>query len=381
MNFKLTEKQLEVQKTVREFIKREVEPTVMEREASGRFDETYKILMKLGKMGLFGLPFPKEIGGLGGDNISYVLAGIELNKVDASIGIAYAVTVSIGSWAIHHFGNEMQREKFFRPMAEGKKLGAFALTEPNAGSDSAACETTAEKKGDTYVLNGRKIFCTNAGFADNYIVIAMTDKSKGVKGLSAFIVEKDTPGFTFGKTEDKMGIRASIQRELIFENCVIPAENLLGEEGIGFKIAMMALDGGRIGIAAQGVGIAEGAYEYARDYLKQREQFGKPLIKQQYLRFKLAEMYTDIQKAKLLVLQAASDKDNGDPYSLSAAMAKMTATDTAMNVATQAVQMLGGHGFLKDHPVERYMRDAKITQIYEGTNEIQRMVISNNILK
>ena len=381
MGYPLTEQQLEIQKVIREFVKKEVAPTVMEREASGRFDETYEILKKLGAMGFWGLPFPKEVGGMGGDTVSYALVGMELNKVDASLGIAYAVTVSIGSWAIYQYGTPEQVEKFFKPMAQGKKLGAFALTEPNAGSDSAAVETTAVKVGDKYVLNGRKIFCTNAGFADHYIVIAMTDKSKGTKGLSAFVVEKGTPGFEFAKEENKMGIRASVQREIIMTNCEIPAENLLGEEGMGFKIAMTALDGGRIGVGAQGVGIAEGAYEYARNYVKERIQFGKPLAAQQYIAFKLAEMYTDIEKAKMMVLAAAADKDAHRPYTLSAAMAKMTGTDTAMAVTTEAVQLLGGHGFLKDHPVERMMRDAKITQIYEGTNEIQKLIISGQILR
>lgn len=381
MAFELTQSQLEIQQMVREFVKKEVEPTVVEREKSGRFDETEKLLRKLGKLGLWGLPFPKEDGGMGGDTVSFALACMEINKVDASLGIAYAVTVSIGSWAINQYGTPAQKEKYFKGAATGERLGAFGLTEPNAGSDSGACETTAVKHGDKYILNGKKIFCTNAGFADNYVVIAMTDKSKGVKGLTAFIVEKDTPGFTFGKTEDKLGIRASVQRELIFENCEVPAENLLGKEGEGFKIAMTTLDVGRIGIGAQGVGIAEGAYEYARNYVKERIQFGKPLVAQQYISFKLAELYTEIEKCKMLVLSAANDKDNGKPYTLSAAMGKMASTDAAMNTATWAVQLLGGHGFLKDHPVERYFRDAKITQIYEGTNEIQKIVIAGQILK
>ncbi len=381
MSYPLTEQQLEIQKVIREFVKKEVAPTAMEREASGRFDETYEILKKLGAMGYWGLPFPESAGGMGGDNVSYALVGMELNKVDASLGIAYAVTVSIGSWAIYEYGTPEQVEKFFKPMAQGKKLGAFGLTESNAGSDAARVETTATKVGDKYVLNGRKIFCTNAGFADNYIIIAMTDKEKGTKGLSAFIVEKGTPGFEFAKEENKMGIRASVQREIVMTNCEIPAENLLGKEGMGFKIAMTALDGGRIGIGAQGVGIAEGAYEYARDYVKERIQFGKPLVAQQYITFKLAEMYTDIEMSKMLVLAAAADKDAHRPYTLSAAMAKMKATDTAMEVTTEAVQLLGGHGFLKDHPVERMMRDAKITQIYEGTNEIQKIVIAGQILR
>lgn len=381
MSFELTQSQLEIQQMVREFVKKEVEPTVVEREKSGRFDETEKILRKLGRMGLWGLPFPKEDGGMGGDTVSFALACMEINKVDASLGIAYAVTVSIGSWAIYQYGTKEQKEKYFKGAATGERLGAFGLTESNAGSDSSACETTAVREGDKFIINGKKIFCTNAGFADNYVVIAMTDKSKGVKGLSAFIVEKDTPGFTFGKEEDKLGIRASVQRELLFENCEVPAENMLGKEGEGFKIAMKTLDVGRIGIGAQGVGIAQGAFEYARNYAKERIQFGKPLVEQQFISFKLAELYTDIEKAKMLVLSAANDKDAGRPYTLSAAMGKLTATDTAMNTSMWGVQLLGGHGFLKDHPVERYFRDAKITQIYEGTNEIQKIVIAGQILR
>lgn len=381
MSFELTQSQLEIQQMVREFVKKEVEPTVVEREKSGRFDETEKILRKLGRMGLWGLPFPKEDGGMGGDTVSFALACMEINKVDASLGIAYAVTVSIGSWAIYQYGTKEQKEKYFKGAATGERLGAFGLTESNAGSDSSACETTAVREGDKFIINGKKIFCTNAGFADNYVVIAMTDKSKGVKGLSAFIVEKDTPGFTFGKEEDKLGIRASVQRELLFENCEVPAVNMLGKEGEGFKIAMKTLDVGRIGIGAQGVGIAQGAFEYARNYAKERIQFGKPLVEQQFISFKLAELYTDIEKAKMLVLSAANDKDAGRPYTLSAAMGKLTATDTAMNTSMWGVQLLGGHGFLKDHPVERYFRDAKITQIYEGTNEIQKIVIAGQILR
>lgn len=381
MNFTLTEEQKNIQKLVKDFVEKEVAPGVAERDEKEDFAPTYELLKKMGKLGLLGLPYPKEYGGVGADQIAYVLAGIEINKVDASLGCAYSVHISLAGWPIFHYGNEEQRQKYSVPMFKGEKLGAFALTEPNAGSDSGASECTAELQGDHYVLNGTKIFCTNAGYADTYVVFAMTDKSKGVKGITAFIVEKDTPGFNFVKQERKMGIRATVQREIVMENVKVPVENRLGKEGEGFKIAMTTLDGGRIGIAAQGAGIAYGTYEYALKYAKERIQFGKPIAAQQAISFKLAEMVTRANAAKLMSLNAASCKDNGLSYSMEAAMAKMFATDKAMENATEAVQILGGHGFLRDHPVERMMRDAKITQIYEGTNEIQKVVICGHILR
>lgn len=381
MIFKLTQEQEAVQKLVREFVEKEVAPGVAERDEKEDFAPTYELLMKMGKLGLLGLPYPKEYGGAGGDQIAYVLAGLEINKVDASLGCSYSVAISLSAWPIFHYGNEAQRQKYSVPMFKGEKLGAFALTEPNAGSDSGASECTAVLEGDHYVLNGTKIFCTNAGFADIYVVFAMTDPSKGVKGISAFIVEKDTPGFNFMKQERKMGIRATVQREIVMENVKVSKENLLGKEGDGFKIAMTTLDGGRIGIAAQGAGIAFGAYEYARKYAMQRVQFGKPIAAQQAIAFKLADMITKAEASLLLSLEAAYLKDSGQKYGMHAAMAKMFATDSAAQNASEAVQILGGHGFLRDHPVERMMRDAKITQIYEGTNEIQKVVISGHILR
>ncbi|MDF2545337.1 MAG: Butyryl-CoA dehydrogenase [Anaerosolibacter sp.] len=381
MIFKLTQEQEAVQKLVREFVEKEVAPGVAERDEKEDFAPTYELLMKMGKLGLLGLPYPKEYGGAGGDQIAYVLAGLEINKVDASLGCSYSVAISLSAWPIFHYGNEAQRQKYSVPMFKGEKLGAFALTEPNAGSDSGASECTAVLEGDHYILNGTKIFCTNAGFADIYVVFAMTDPSKGVKGISAFIVEKDTPGFNFMKQERKMGIRATVQREIVMENVKVPKENLLGKEGDGFKIAMTTLDGGRIGIAAQGAGIAFGAYEYARKYAMQRVQFGKPIAAQQAIAFKLADMITKAEASLLLSLEAAYLKDSGQKYGMHAAMAKMFATDSAAQNASEAVQILGGHGFLRDHPVERMMRDAKITQIYEGTNEIQKVVISGHILR
>jgi len=379
---KFSDEQNNIRKMVAEFAAKELAPGAAARDESESFEEAYRIMMdKMKNLDLLGLPYPKEYGGAGADTVSFVLSNIEISKVDASLGCAYAVHIGLACWPIFQYGTEAQKHKYASPMFKGEKLGAFALTEPNAGSDSGAQETTAVLVGDEYVLNGRKCFITNAGYADVYVVFAMTDKSKGAKGISAFIVEKDTPGFIFGKQERKMGIRSTIQRELIFENCRIPKENLLGKEGEGFKIAMTTLDGGRIGIASQGVGIALGAYEYALNYAKHRVQFGKPIIQQQVISFKLADMYTQIEAARLLTLQAAYYKDAGLNYSLAAAMAKKYATNTAMYVTTEAVQILGGHGYLRDHPVERMMRDAKITQIYEGTNEIQNLVIGGAIIR
>lgn len=381
MDFTLSKQHEDIRKLVRDFAEKEVAPGASARDEAEDFAPTYELLKKLGELGILGLPYPKEYGGAGSDHIAYCLAGFELNKVDASLGVSYSVHISLGTWPIYHYGTEEQKRKYATPLMKGEKIGAFALTEPNAGSDSGASECTAVLDGDHYVLNGTKIFCTNAGYADTYVVFAMTDKSKGVKGITAFIVEKDYEGFNFVKEEKKCGIRASVQREIVMENVRVPKENLLGKEGQGFKIAMATLDGGRIGIAAQGAGIAEGAYEYAKNYAKERIQFGKPIAKQQYIGFKLAEMATKVEIAQLLVLKAAADKDAGRPYTVSAAMAKMTATDNALQNAVDAVQILGGHGFLRDHPVERMMRDAKITQIYEGTNEIQKLVISGAILR
>ena len=381
MDFKFTDEQLNIQKMVRDFCEKEVAPGAAERDEGEDFAPTYELLKKMGKLGLMGLPYPKEYGGAGADQISYVLAGFEINKVDASLGCAYSVHISLSGWPIFYYGTEEQRQKYSVPMFKGEKLGAFGLTEPDAGSDSGASKCTAVLEGDHYILNGTKCFITNSGYADIYVMFAMTDKSKGVKGISAFIVEKDWPGLKFTKQERKMGIRSTVQRVIVMENLRVPKENLLGKEGDGFKIAMTTLDGGRIGIAAQGAGIAMGAYEYALNYAKQRHQFGKPIAQQQVIAFKLADMYTKIDAAKLLTLYAAYKKDAGLPYSLEAASAKKFATNTAMEVTTEAVQILGGHGFLRDHPVERMMRDAKITQIYEGTNEIQNVVMSGILLR
>ncbi|KYZ76776.1 acyl-CoA dehydrogenase [Anaerosporomusa subterranea] len=376
-----SEDQEQIRQMVKEFVEKEVAPGASARDDAEDIAAVHELLKKMGKLGLMGLPYPQEYGGAGSDQVTYVLAGMEINKVDASLGCAYSVHISLASWPIFHYGNEEQRRKYSTKMFNGEFLGAFGLTEPCAGSDSGASQCTAVLDGDHYVLNGTKCFCTNGEIADVIVMFAMTDKSKGTKGISAFIVEKGTPGLNFIKRERKMGIRSTVQNVIEMQNLRVPKENLLGKEGDGFKIAMTTLDGGRIGIAAQGVGIAIGAYEYARQYAKERIQFGKSIATQQVIAFKLADMFTKIEAAKMLALQAAWKKDQHMPFGTDAAMAKLFATDTAMEVTTEAVQVLGGTGFTREHPVERMMRDAKITQIYEGTNEIQKLVISGTILR
>ncbi len=379
MNFVLTPEQEDIRKMVREFAAKEIAPTAAERDEKELFSR--EIFDKLGELGLMGLPYPEEYGGAGSDYVSYAITVEEISRVCASTGIGLSVHVSLCSGPIMLYGNEEQKQKFLRPLAEGTKLGAFGLTEPNAGTDAANGSSTAVKDGDSYILNGTKIFNTNGGEAEIYLFFAATDKTLGPKGMSCFIVEKGTPGFSFGKKEIKMGIRSSVQRELIFENCRVPAANLLGKEGDGFKIAMGALDSGRIGVAAQATGIAQGALDEAIKYAKQRVQFGKPIATFQAVNFMLADMATKIEAARLLTYQAAFKRSNGMPYSKEAAMAKMFASDAAMAVTTDAVQVFGGYGFSREYPVERMMRDAKITQIYEGTNQAQRMVIAGNILR
>lgn len=379
MNFVLTAEQEELRKLVREFAEKEVAPTAAERDEKELFPRD--IFDKMGQLGLLGLPYPQEYGGGDSDFLSYAIAVEEISRVCASTGIGLSVHVSLCSWPIFKYGNEEQKKKFLTPLAEGVKLGAFGLTEPNAGTDAGGAVTTAVKDGDSYILNGAKVFSTNGGEAEIEIIFAITDKAAGVKGLSAFIVEKDTPGLRFGKKEIKMGIRSSVQREVILENCRVPAANLLGKEGEGFKIAMTTLDGGRIGVAAQSLGIAQGAFEEAVKYAKQRVQFGKPIASFQGVNFMLADMATKIEASRFLVYRAAFNKSNHLPYAKEAAMAKLFASDTAMAVTTDAVQVFGGYGYSREFPVERMMRDAKITQIYEGTNQAQRMVIAGNILK
>ncbi len=379
MDFRLTEEQEMLRKMIRDFAEEHVAPTAAERDEEERFDRS--IFEKMAELGLTGIPWPEEYGGAGADYVSYVLAVEELSRVDASIGVTLSAHVSLASWPIYKFGTEEQKQKFLRPLAEGKKMGAYCLTEPGSGSDSAGMRTTAVKDGDHYILNGSKIFITNAGEAEIYIVFAVTDPTLKHKGVTAFIVEKGMPGFTMGKKEKKLGIRSSTTLEVIFEDVRVPKENMLGEEGQGFKIAMMTLDGGRNGIAAQALGIAQGAYEHALNYAKERNQFGKPIAALQAIQFKLADMATKIEAARLLTYQAAWLEDQGLPYGKASAMSKVFAGDTAMEVTTEAVQIFGGYGYTREYPVERFMRDAKITQIYEGTNEIQRVVISNYLLK
>lgn len=380
MNFALTNEQLAFQHEMRELAISEFAPGARQRDEDEDFKPIYDIFrQKFGPMGLMGLTMPKEYGGLDKSYIHFALAMIEFSRVDVSVGSAWSVCLSIGSVPIMKFGTEEQKRKYLAPLAKGEKLCAFGLTEENAGSDSAMQETTAVSDGDSYVLNGRKIYITNAGYADTYIVFAMTDKSKGNKGISAFIIEKGTPGFTFGTEYKKMGIRATAQRELIFENCRIPRENLLGEEGKGFKIAMTALDVGRVGVAGQGLGAAIGAYDLALKSTNERVQFGKPVIANQGVSFMLADMATKIELARLLILKTAWLMQEGLPYSKEAAMSKLVCTDTGMEVATNAVQLLGGKGFLRDTEAERFMRDAKILQIYEGTNEIMKLILAGMI--
>lgn len=379
MQFQLTEEQKMLKQMVRDFAENEVEPTAAERDEEERFDR--EIFDKMAELGLTGIPWPEEYGGIGADYVSYVIAVEELSRVCASTGVTLSAHVSLASWPIYRYGSEEQKQNFLRRLAEGSALGAYALSEPGAGSDVASMKMTAKLDGDEYVLNGSKVWITNGGVADIYVVFAKTDPDAGHRGISAFIVEKGTEGFSFGKKEEKLGIRSSPTTELIFENCRIPKENLLGEEGEGFKIAMTTLDGGRSGIAAQAVGISQGALDAAVAYAKEREQFGKPIAYQQGISFKLADMATATEAARLLTYRAAWLESEGLPYSEASAMAKLFAGDTAMKVTVEAVQVFGGYGYTKDYPVERYMRDAKITQIYEGTNEIQRLVIGRSITK
>ncbi|WP_028400628.1 acyl-CoA dehydrogenase [Ectobacillus panaciterrae] len=379
MQFKLSEEHEMIRKMVRDFAKNEVAPTAAERDEEERFDR--ELFDKMAELGLTGIPWPEEYGGIGSDYLAYVIAVEELSRVCASTGVTLSAHTSLAGWPIYKFGSEEQKQKYLRPMAEGKKIGAYGLTEPGSGSDAGGMRTTAKRDGDHYILNGSKIFITNGGVADIYVVFALTDLESKQRGTTAFIVESDTPGFSVGKKESKLGIRSSPTTEIMFEDCRVPVENRLGEEGQGFKIAMQTLDGGRNGIAAQAVGIAQGALDAAVGYAKERQQFGKPISEQQGIGFKLADMATSVEAARLLTYQAAWLESEGLPYGKESAMSKLFAGDAAMKVTTEAVQVFGGYGYTKDYPVERYMRDAKITQIYEGTQEIQRLVISRMIAK
>lgn len=378
MNFQLSEEHQQLRDMIRDFALNEVAPTAEHRDEHEEFDRG--IFDKMAELGLTGIPWPEEYGGAGFDYLAYCIAVEELSRVCASTGVTLSAHTSLAGWPIYKFGNEEQKQKYLRPMAEGKKIGAYGLTEPGSGSDAGGMKTYAVKDGDDYVINGSKIFITNGGIADIYVVFAVTDPD-AKNGTTAFIVEADTPGFSVGKKERKLGIRSSTTTEIIFDNCRVPKENMLGEEGQGFVIAMKTLDGGRNGIAAQAVGIAQGALDAAVDYAKERVQFGKPITANQGVSFKLADMATEIEASRLLTYQAAWLESNDLPYGKASAMAKLLAGDTAMKVTTEAVQVFGGYGYTKDYPVERYMRDAKITQIYEGTQEIQRLVISRMITK
>ncbi len=379
MNFQLSKEHEMARQLFREFAVTEVEPLAQEVDEEERFPA--ETVEKMHKFGFMGIPFPKEYGGQGCDNLTYVMAVEELSKVCATTGVILSAHTSLCASPIYEFGTEEQKKKYLTKLASGEWLGAFGLTEPGAGTDAAGQQTKAVLDGDNYILNGTKIFITNGSYADVYIVMAMTDKSKGTRGISAFIVEKGFPGFSIGKKELKMGIRGSATCELIFEDCIVPKENLLGKEGQGFKIAMKTLDGGRIGIASQALGIAQGAIDETVKYVKERKQFGRSISKFQNTQFQLADMQTRVDASRLLVYRAAASKDAGQPYSVDAAMAKLFAAETAMEVTTKAVQLHGGYGYTRDYPVERMMRDAKITEIYEGTSEVQRMVISANMLK
>lgn len=378
MKYGTSKQQEEVRATIRTFAETEVKPIAFMLDKENEFPT--EAIKKLGDMGMMGIPFPKEYGGAGNDVLSYAIAVEELSRVDGGTGVILSAHVSLGSWPIFAFGNEEQKKKYLIPLAKGEMLGAFGLTEPNAGSDASGTETTAVLEGDHYVLNGNKIFITNAPKADTYVVFAVTTPNIGTHGISAFIVEKGWEGFTFGDHYDKMGIRSSSTAELIFNDVHVPKENLLGKEGEGFKIAMATLDGGRIGIASQALGIAQGAYENALAYAKERIQFGRPIASQQIIAFKLADMATKLRAARMLVYSSAELKQEHQPYGMESAMAKQYTSDICLEIVNDALQIFGGSGYLKGMEVERAYRDAKICTIYEGTNEIQRVVIASHII-
>ncbi|MEG1773258.1 MAG: acyl-CoA dehydrogenase [Oscillospiraceae bacterium] len=379
MDFTLSKEHEMARTLFREFAEREVKPLAQEIDETERFPT--ETVEKMQKLGFLGIPISKQYGGQGCDSLTYVICVEELSKVCGTTGVIVSAHTSLCADPIKKFGTDAQKEKYLRPLASGLKLGAFGLTEPGAGTDASGQQTKAVLDGDEYVLNGSKIFITNGKEADIYVIFAMTDKAKGNRGISGFIVEKGTPGFTFGTKEKKMGIRGSSTYELIFTDCRIPKENLLGQEGKGFSIAMQSLDGGRIGIAAQALGIAEGALETTIAYVQERKQFGRSIGKFQNTQFQLADMATKVKAAQLLVYRAAMAKDTQKKYSVEAAMAKLYAAEVAMEVTTKAVQLHGGYGYMREYDVERMMRDAKITEIYEGTSEVQRMVISGDLLK
>ena len=379
MNFHFNEEEQDILSMVEDFAKKEVGPKAAELDVKEEFPED--TVKQMAEMGLMGIYFPEEYGGAGLSYVTYIGVCEKLAQYCASTSVTLSAHSSLCSWPIFEFGTEEQKQKYLVPLASGEKIGAFGLTEPGAGTDAAMQKTTAVDKGDHWLLNGSKVFITNAGYASTFVIFAMTDKSAGTKGISAFIVEKDFPGFSVGTHEKKMGIRASSTCELVLNDVKVPKENLLGEVGQGFKIAMQTLDGGRIGIGAQALGIAQAAIDEAVEYTKQRVQFGKPISDFQYTRFRLAEMQTKVDAARLLIYRAAQAKQDHEPYSHFAAMGKLYASEAANDVARVALQMAGGYGYTREYPFERLMRDAKITEIYEGTSEVQRMVISNWMLR
>ena len=379
MEFTYSREQQMVKKMLKEFAETEIAP--ISEEIDEKAEYPYETVAKLGDLGVMGMPFPTEYGGAGTDYLTYIMAVEEISKVDASHGVIVQTHNALCCWPIFTYGTEEQKRKYLPDLLSGKKLGAFGLTEPNAGTDAAMQQTTAKDMGDHWLLNGSKIFISGGGIADVYVIMAMTDKSKGNKGISSFIVEKGTPGFSRGKKENKMGIRGSIAAELVFEDCKIPKENLLGQEGKGFKTAMSSLDVGRLGIAAQALGIAQGAFDQTVAYMKQRKQFGRSLDKFQALAFEMAEMKTRIDGARFILYNACNTRDRGLNSTVEAAQAKLACSEAASYVVDKAVQFHGGYGYIKDYPVERMYRDQKITEIYEGTSEVMKMVISGSIFK
>ncbi len=379
MDFNFTEEQIAIRDTARDFAQNEIAPSTIERDIKAEFP--YEIVKKLGEFGFMGMMVPPEWGGAGFDAVSYVLAMEEISKVDASVGVIMSVNNSLVCYGINHWGTDEQKERFLKPLASGQKLGCFCLSEPEAGSDATQQKTEAVKDGDYYVLDGIKNWITNGKNADTYFVQAMTDKSKGHKGISTFLVEKGTPGLETGVKEDKLGIRSSDTCTVSFTGCRVHKDQLLGGEGAGFRIAMETLNGGRIGIAAQALGIAQASLEAATRYAKTRKAFGNPISNLQAIQFKLADMATNVEAARILVLEAAWKKDHDMPFAKEAAMGKLLASKTAVNNALEAIQIHGGYGYVREYLVERYLRDAKITEIYEGTSEIQKVVISRALLK
>jgi butyryl-CoA dehydrogenase len=379
MDFELTDEQQLIRDAVREFADTEVAPIAAELDRDHRFP--YELLPKMAELNLMGMPYPEKVGGAGADYVSYIIAIEEISRACASTGIVLSAHTSLATWPVYRFGSQAQQDRYLPDMASGRRLGAFALTEPGAGTDAAAGTTTATLHAEGYALNGSKIFITNAPYAEVYIVFAKTDPDRGARGMSAFIVERDTPGLSVGEAEHKLGIRGSSTPPLYFADCRVPRDALLGEEGEGFKIAMQTLDGGRIGVSAQALGIAQAALDASVAYAKERVQFGKPLAAQQAIQWMIADMATQVDAARLLVYRAASCIDHGRPYSTEGAMAKLFASETATKVADRAIQIHGGYGYTESYPVERNYRDAKITELYEGTSEVQRMVISRSYLR